>query len=425
MDNLSAAQQPLTRGFAPQHRTESVRDLKNEFVILFFIGHERVHSLHQSAVNDVLRVELAHNGTDEHDRLQRHVIVHLAGREQDGGVFQQAVFLARLRYVQGVAVQVGQSAQNLHHEIAARFLLLHQPYEVHDVRGEVASGVVARARDVSYHLKRERIPQPNPSAYQRVKAPLSFGTRDDVLAHNLCALRVRRDVHGESDELRGSVQVLHLKDEVQEDLRRGCVREHAAGSGVHRDVVQERHGHVLKVRVPHQVNHARDQRPLHHGFSHVLVEGEVQQQPQRDEEQYVLARDEPRQFIHDGALLHGVFVLPVHAELLQERHAQHEQVHASALERLAQVHRYVPLLHLSLDARVLRQVEEHVEAHVQQPVLFPLRERQTPLGELVQLALLLDRLEPVVVSLRLEVDDSHRRVPHLVLQDRRVELAVV
>ena len=135
-------------------------------------------------------------------------------------------------------------------------------------------GPVTGARHVAYHLERERITQTNGSSHQRVETLLPFLRR--VLAHNLRALGARRDVHGERDELRGAVQVLHLKHKVQQDLRRGGVREHCAGLLVDRYVVQKRHGDVLKVRVPHQVNHARNERPLHHRRSHVLVEGEVQ-----------------------------------------------------------------------------------------------------------------------------------------------------
>jgi hypothetical protein len=141
----------------------------------------------------------------------------------------------------------------------------------------------------------------------------------------------------------------------------------AAGLGEHRlapvvraEVVQQRHRHVADVRVREHVDEFRDQVPLDHSAPRGGVEGEVEQRPERDEEQDVLAGapgDEPRELIDGARVEHLVHVLAGHGELLQEGGREHEEVHRSPLEDAAQVRPDAAFLHLALHARVLAEVQ--------------------------------------------------------------------
>ena len=76
------------------------------------------------------------------------------------------------------------------------------------------------------------------------------------------------------------------------------------------------------------------------------------------------------QKLRQNYLEHLVFVLAVDGQLLEEHHGKYQQLHVAALEHAAEVpDQVVPAQH-ALHVHVLREVEQQVEAQVQQTVLF-------------------------------------------------------
>mmetsp|Transcript_13962 Transcript_13962/g.45882 ORF Transcript_13962/g.45882 Transcript_13962/m.45882 type:complete len:300 (-) Transcript_13962:564-1463(-) len=248
--------------------------------------------------------------------------------------------------------------------------------------------------------------------------------------HHLSVALILRQVDSQSDEHGRAVQVLNLQEHVQDHWDGVGVREHALAFIIHGDVIQQRHGFVLEIRVWKELDDFRDETVADHIVAQLGVEAQIQQEAQHAQEQNVVRYwHKLGELVDNVALRHLVLVLLVDGQLLEKGGRQNQQIDIFPLEHFAQVDGDVALLHLALDSHILCQVQEHVEANVQEPLLFALS-----LVELLSLLLaqflpsLLHLLQlhlAICRPLQFKIDDAHSHVPHLMFGNHMMTLRKV
>jgi len=279
-----------------------------------------------------------------------------------------------------------------------------------------------------------------------VEAVDELPDRRAVSRHRLRRRLVGGDVDGERRELERQLGLAAAEDLLDDQPRRLRLPDGRARRGLGREVVEQPE-HEGQLIAP--LGRAEERRQLWQqpgvggddGGAQLLVEGEVEEETQRGgEERLLLVRHEGGERAQQRGLraLLGLWrplaqlrqVLLEDGELHQEEQREHEQLRVLlAAEHRREEADDAALRHLALDVGFLGQVEQHVEAHVQQLLL---------LAYLEALALLLHRVGGRALALglgllelahagafRLALDHLEHVRAHACLREQLVKLRKV